>query len=141
MGNGPLVTGSSNHSGAPELMQPTNVKPSRPIPPLSLQVAFARKLIECILYLHTVDWLQKAIHSNNIPFYSSTSDSINLSRFQLSGFKDAHAQTRKVTRPRSASESSVQKQRLELSTATQAIKAWARKASTGKSSIYIVSEP
>lgn len=56
-----------------------------PMPSLNDRIALAHQLAVCVLYLHAVNWLHKAIRSDNILFFSHTS-SAELSKPYLSGF-------------------------------------------------------
>jgi hypothetical protein len=75
---------------------PPNVAPvtlhhligTMPMPSLTDRVALAHKVAVCVLYLHAVDWLHKAIRSDNILFFSTTS-SPELTKPYLSGFNYA----------------------------------------------------
>lgn len=59
-----------------------------PMPSLTDRIALAHKLAVCVLYLHAVNWLHKAIRSENVLLFSSTS-SPELSKPYLSGFSYA----------------------------------------------------
>lgn len=59
-----------------------------PMPSLTDRIALAHKVAVCVLYLHAVNWLHKAIRSDNILFFSHTS-SPELSKPYLSGFNYA----------------------------------------------------
>ena len=59
-----------------------------PMPSLTDRIALAHKVAVCVLYLHAVNWLHKAIRSDNILFFS-TASSPELSKPYLSGFNYA----------------------------------------------------
>jgi hypothetical protein len=59
-----------------------------PMPSLTDRVALAHKIAVCVLYLHAVNWLHKAIRSDNILLFSTTS-SPELTKPYLSGFNYA----------------------------------------------------
>ena len=50
-------------------------------PAISRRIALAKKLVTCLLYLHSVNWLHKFLQSDNVLFFSS-----DLSNPYLSGF-------------------------------------------------------
>lgn len=58
------------------------------VPSLTGRIALAHQLVVCMLYLHAVDWLHKAIRSDNILFFSHPS-SPEFSKAYLSGFSCA----------------------------------------------------
>lgn len=71
-----------------------------PIPSLSIRVEFAQKIATCILYLHAVNWLLKALRSDNVIFFShnnsnnikggtDTSNDIDFDSLLVSGFEYA----------------------------------------------------
>ena len=61
-------------------------------PSLSTRIELTRKIIECVLYLHAVDWLHKSLRSDNIVFHSNLGEP-NFSTFSLSGFSYSRPDT------------------------------------------------
>jgi serine/threonine protein kinase len=61
---------------------PEKTKP----PALSARIALASKLVTCLLYLHTVNWLHKGIRSDNVLFIQ-TGNGIDFTKPKLSGFE------------------------------------------------------
>lgn len=59
-----------------------------PMPSLTDRVALAHQVAVCVLYLHAVSWLHKAIRSDNILVFP-TGDSLELTKPYLSGFSYA----------------------------------------------------
>ena len=59
-----------------------------PMPSLTDRIALAHQLAVCVLYLHAVNWLHKAIRSDNILLFSNT-DSPEFRKPYLSGFNYA----------------------------------------------------
>ncbi|MCJ1250857.1 hypothetical protein MMC30_008085 [Trapelia coarctata] len=63
-----------------------------PPPSLADRVDLARKIVECILYLHAVNWLHKSLNSEHIILFSL--DGIaNLEDVKISGFEYARPDT------------------------------------------------
>lgn len=59
-----------------------------PIPSLSIRVRFAHKITTCVLYLHAVNWLHKALRSDNVVF-SSRNNTPDFDSLLISGFEYA----------------------------------------------------
>jgi hypothetical protein len=60
--------------------------PVTPCPSLTARVALASKLASCVLYLHIVNWLHKAVRSENVIFLFSD-DQFDIEKPVLSGFE------------------------------------------------------
>ena len=56
------------------------------LPALSDRITLASKLVTCLLYLHTVNWLHKGIRSDNVIFVPTGKD-IDFTEPKLSGFE------------------------------------------------------
>ncbi|KAK8014278.1 hypothetical protein PG990_007574 [Apiospora arundinis] len=59
---------------------------SRNIPALGDRTALASKLTTSLLYLHTVDWLHKGVHSDNVIFHSNDTE-YNINKPYLAGYE------------------------------------------------------
>ena len=55
-------------------------------PSLTQRVVLAQRIAQCLLYLHTVDWLHKALRSSNIVFFPSSEVELNVHHPYLTGF-------------------------------------------------------
>lgn len=62
-----------NPSTAPISLHELLQRPSRPS--LSSRIAVAQAIVNCVYYLHSVNWLHKGLRSHNIVFFPSSSDS------------------------------------------------------------------
>ncbi|KAL8694793.1 MAG: hypothetical protein Q9218_000639 [Villophora microphyllina] len=58
-------------------------------PNLTHRIALARKLARCLLYLHTVNWLHKALRSSNILFFPSAEAEIDFRSPYVTGFDNS----------------------------------------------------
>ena len=65
---------------------------TEPSPSLSTRIALARKIVECVLYFHAVDWLHKSIRSDNVIFFA-VNGKIDLSKLLVSGFSYSRPDT------------------------------------------------
>ena len=65
-------------------------------PTLTERVSLASKLASSLLYLHTVDWLHKGIHSGNVVF-SCDKDIFDVEKPLLSGFEYSRPRSSKTT--------------------------------------------
>ncbi|KAK3669531.1 hypothetical protein LTR78_010585 [Recurvomyces mirabilis] len=65
-------------------------------PPLSQRISLAWKLASAVLYLHTVDWLHKGIHSANIIFPDGV-NGLDVESPILSGFEYARPESNETT--------------------------------------------
>jgi hypothetical protein len=59
---------------------------SHPAPTLTERVALAQKLTTTILYLHTANWLHKAVRSDNVIFHRTKEGKVDFNQPVLSGF-------------------------------------------------------
>ena len=66
-------------------------------PSLTNRVFLAHKIATCVLYLHAVDWLHKALRSDSILFFPDNNNNANLGQPKLTGFEfarpDKHGET------------------------------------------------
>ncbi|MCJ1352248.1 MAG: hypothetical protein MMC33_002232 [Icmadophila ericetorum] len=60
--------------------------------PLSNRIDIARKIVQCVLYLHAVNWLHKSLRSDNVLFFLRNG-TVDLEQLHVSGFDCARLDT------------------------------------------------
>ena len=60
-----------------------------PRPSLTHRIATAHKIAQCLLYLHAVNWLHKALRSSNILFFPSPDADLNVRSLYVTGFDNS----------------------------------------------------
>jgi hypothetical protein len=70
-----------------EILESDLLKSESKLPALSNRIALASKLVTCMLYLHTVNWLHKGVRSDNVIFLPTGKNIIDFTKPNLSGFE------------------------------------------------------
>lgn len=60
-----------------------------PRPSLTDRIAVAHKIAQCLLYLHTVNWLHKALRSSNVLFFPSPYTDLDVRFPYMTGFDNS----------------------------------------------------
>ena len=82
-----IPTEESNHSMRPVSLHQRITSGGKPS--LTERMALAYKVTKCILYLHTVAWLHKALRSDSILFFAADKDDMSLEHPYLTGYEYA----------------------------------------------------
>lgn len=80
-----------NPAGVPHV-QPVSLLQAlqnRTKPTLTHRVALAHKVAQCLLYLHAVNWLHKALRSSNILFFPSNDTEVDIRSPYVTGFDNS----------------------------------------------------
>ena len=78
-----------NPAGVDQHFQPVSLLKAlqnRTKPTLTHRVALAHKIAQCLLYLHAVNWLHKALRSSNILFFPSADTEVDVRFPYVTGF-------------------------------------------------------
>lgn len=81
-----------NPAGIDPQIQPVSLLHAleqRTKPPLTHRVALAHKVAQCILYLHAVNWLHKALRSSNILFFPPPDGELDVRSPYVTGFDNS----------------------------------------------------